>query len=715
MPDAHLHPELLNRELSWLAFNERVLHEALDERTPLLERAKFLGIVSANLDEFYKVRVAGLRRQVATGAMEPSPDGLPPDVQLSLVQARARALAARQYRGFAELLPALSDHGIQLLGADELTPADWAFVDQIFEAQLYPVLTPFTVGPGRPFPYISNLSLSLAVLLSHPEGGAECFARVKVPKSIARWVPVGRPNCFVAAEQVIGANLEVLFPGIQVRGWYPFRITRYADLDLSGAAEPEDLLQVVEERVFQRRLGEVVRLEVQADMPAELRLMLLAELQAEVEDAHIPRPTEADVHEVHGLLDLSDLVSLATLNLPAPRDVHFAPVTAPQLRDGRSMFEVIAAGDLLVHHPYESFATSVERFFEEAAVDEQVLAIRSTLYRTSGDTAIVRALAEAARRGKRVTVLVELTARFDEVNNIGWTRTLEEHGIRVVHGPPQLKTHAKIALVVRREGEVLRRYVHIGTGNYNSKTALLYTDLGLFTDDPDTGADVQDLFDRLTGSTRDQHFRKLLVAPQNMRGRFLALVDREAARARAGGPGRARIAAKMNALVDPEMIRALYRASRAGVEIDLVVRGTCCLRPGVPGLSDRIRVRSIIGRFLEHSRIYCFGDGERTDYLIGSADWMPRNLDRRVEVVVPVEHPPLRNRLRAILAICLNDNRQAWELGPDGAWTQRRPGGAAPHGTHAELLRDPIVQYAPATGLAASAPGIPTTSRPDAR
>jgi polyphosphate kinase len=679
----------LNRELSWLEFNSRVVHEAFDERNPLLERLKFLSIVSTNLDEFYMVRVAGLRRQVAAGVQQTPADGLTPQAQLDAIEKRVREQLARQRECLHErLLPALGEHGVRLVRMTDLTPSEWRTVDDFFEREVFPVLTPLAVDPGHPFPYISNLSLSLAVEIRDPDRGTDHFARVKVPKSLPRWVPFGRGHHFVPLEEVIGANLGSLFPGMQILGWHAFKITRYSDLDLDKVLdEPEDLLATIEEQVFQRRFGEVVRLEVQDSMPPHIRALILGELRenASLEGFALG---ERDVQEAGSLLELGDLMGLALLDVPELRDAPLVQVTPPELRDpDRPVFDVIRERDLLVHHPFESFAATVEQFLDTAAKDEAVLAIKLTLYRTSGDTAIVRALTEAAQRGKQVAVLVELQARGDEANNIAWARTLENFGVHVAYGLPGLKTHAKVALVVRREADGIRRYVHIGTGNYNTKTARTYTDFGLFTCSPSIGADVSDLFNSLTGFSRQRLYRKLLVAPANMRERFSELIEAEAAFAREGRP--ARIIAKMNALVDPGMIDALYRASQAGVEIDLIIRGICCLRPGIAGVSDRIRVISIVGRFLEHSRLFYFAGGGQEKFLIGSADLMPRNLDRRVEAITPVEDPALHPRLRTVLETCLRDNRQAWELRSDGTYVQRVPGAEPERGTHRVLLRDP--------------------------
>jgi polyphosphate kinase len=681
----------LNRELSWLEFNARVLHEGEDARTPLLERLKFLSIFSTNLDEFYMVRVAGLRRQVAAGVLASSADGMSPQAQLDAIEVRVRELVARLQRCLhGDVLPALAERGVKLVRYADLPADDRAGIDAFFEREVFPVLTPLAVDPGHPFPYISNLSLSLAVQINDPEWEGSRFARVKVPKSLPRWVPTTTQHVFVPLEDVISAHLGELFQGMQILGCHAFRITRYSDLDVPAPDEPDDLLAMIEEQLFQRRFGEVVRLEVQEGMPAHLRDLLLDELR-EATDPDVLPLGDRDVHEAGPLLELGDLMSLSTIDLPDLRDPPFSPTVPSELRDpDKSLFDSIREHDILVHHPYESFSASVERFFEQAAQDEHVMAIKLTLYRTSGDTAIVRALTEAAQRGKQVAVLVELQARFDEVNNITWARTLENFGVHVAYGLPGLKTHAKIALVVRREADGIRRYVHIGTGNYNSKTARIYTDFGLFTCDPEIGTDVSQLFNLLTGFSRQKTYRRLFVAPANMRERFLALIRREAEHARAGYPGR--IIAKLNALVDAETIAALYDASRAGVEIDLIVRGICCLRPGVEDVSERIHVISIVGRFLEHSRLFYFGNAGQGEYYVGSADWMPRNLERRVEAIVPVLDSAQHERLRTLLETCLTDNRQAWDLQADGHYVQRTPGVAseAPEerASQQKLLRD---------------------------
>ncbi len=676
-----------NRELSWLAFNERVLHEAVDARNPLLERLKFLAIFANNLDEFIMVRVAGLRRQVAAGVQQTPPDGLTPQEQLDAIGRKVAELLAVQNECLAELLDRLAGHGVRLVPMDELEPAERTAMDAYFRREVFPVLTPLAVDPGHPFPHISNLSISLAVEIRDPDTGAVLFARVKVPKSLPRWVPIeGRTNQFVVLEDLVGSHVEALFPGVDVMDWYAFRITRFSDLEMPEFMdEPEDLLSTIEEQVFKRRFGEVIRLEVADAMPDHLRQLLFEQLRAENE---MPSSTltERDVTAAGSLLGLNDLIALAGLDLPALRDQPFVPSTPRALRDtSRSVFDLIRARDVLVHHPFDSFPASVERFIEEAARDDQVLAIKMTLYRTSGDSRMVDALTEAAQLGKQVAVLVELKARFDEANNINWARQLEDVGAHVAYGAATLKTHAKILLVVRREADGIRRYVHIGSGNYNSRTARIYTDVGLFTCSPVIGDDVSELFNALTGFSRKRNYQALLVAPTSLRARFIELLEREAAHARAGRP--ARVVAKMNALVDEEIIRALYAASGAGVEIDLIIRGICCLRPGIPGVSDRIRVRSIIGRFLEHSRLWYFANGGVGQYYLGSADWMPRNFDRRVEAVAPVEDRSLHPRLRALFDTLLADNRQAWELDADGVWHQRVPEGPV-RATHVVLLRD---------------------------
>ena len=677
----------LNRELAWLEFNRRVLHEALDPRTPLLERVKFLAIFSSNLDEFFQVRVAGVREQVAARLLENSPDKPAPGQQLAAIVDTVRGMVDQHSRCLVDdVLPALEQQGIYLhRGLDGLPDAERQHLNNYFLSHVFPVITPLAVDPAHPFPHISNLSLSLAVSLKD-RGGHLRFARVKVPKLLPRWVPLTVPNEFVALEDLIGAHLGALFPGVTIVGWHLFRITRNTDLnlELGGGAgdEAEDLLELIQEEVSNRKFGEVVRLEVHASMPQALRARLIEEFNA-ADAGEGLRLTKDDVFEVSGPLAAIDLASIAALDIPALRDPPFTPVTPRRLAEDRDIFAVIREGDILLHHPYDSFQTSVERLIALATDDPDVLAIKITLYRTGGE--IARLLAQAAVRGKQVAVLIELQARFDEENNISWAHRFEDVGVHVSYGVAGLKTHAKVLLIVRREGAEIQRYVHIGTGNYNPRTVRLYTDFGLLTADPELGADLSDLFNVLTGFGEPPAYRKLLVAPRWMKLRFLELIELEAEAARSGGKGR--ILATMNALVDPDIIEALYRASMAGVEIDLIVRGICCLRPGLAGISENIRVISILGRFLEHSRAFLFANGGAETVWISSADWMPRNLDRRVEAAVPIENPRHRMEIRRAMEIMLQDNRQAWDMQPDGSYIQRRPVEGEPErGTHQTLI-----------------------------
>lgn len=674
----------INRELSWLAFNRRVLHEALDPRTPLLERLKFIGIFSNNLDEFFQVRVSGLRQQVAAHYAERSADGMTPEEQLKAITETVRELQSTTCRCLLEeLLPELVGRGVELIVDEErLTAEDRAFLAGYFQDNVYPVLTPLVVDPAHPFPYISNLSVSLAVVLRDDLGG-ERFARVKVPRILPRWVPLPGTNRWVTLELLIALHLEALFPGVEILGRYAFRITRNSDLEIDQDDDAEDLLSLIQEEVRNRRFAEVVRLEVVPSMPVSVRRLLQEEFNAD-QDENGSHLTSEDVYEVAGLLDAGELLSLATLDIPELRDPPYTPTVPPRLATARNIFEVIREGDVLVHHPYESFSASVERFIQAATDDPDVLAIKLTLYRIGADSTIARLLQQAAERGKQVAVLIELRARFDEESNMRWGKRLEDVGVHVSYGVAGLKTHAKVILVVRREEGAVRRYVHIGTGNYSARTARVYTDFGLFTADPDIGADLTDLFNILTGFAYTDQFRRLIVAPSLLRPWALAMIQRETAHARAGRP--ARILAKMNALVDQEIIQALYEASAAGVTIDLLVRGICCLRPGVPGVSDRIRVLSVVGRFLEHSRAYCFANAGAAEVYIGSADWMPRNLDRRIEVLVPLQEAGPRALVQDLVESMLNDNRQAWELGPDGGYVQRHPGDAPDQGTHRAML-----------------------------
>lgn len=668
-----------NRELSWLEFNNRVLHEATDPRTPLLERLKFMSIFSSNLDEFFMVRVAGLKQQVEAQVRKLTPDGRTPSQQLEAISERLRPMVREQHQHFEKVLrPQLARGGIYLLDYMDLNQEQRAYLQNYFEEQIFPVLTPLAVDPGHPFPYISNLSLNLAVVVKDPDTGEELFARVKVPRVLPRFVPLPEPLCYrqkgqlcvwtgVPLEQVIAHNLESLFPGMNIQEYHPFRITRNADLEVEED-EADDLLLAIEQELRKRRIGgSAVRVEIQVTTPESVRRMLMREMRLQ----------DIDVYELEGLLCLGDLMSFMQLPLPELKDPPWTPVVPPRLRslsaeeEEEDIFSVIRRGDLLLHHPYYSFSASVLRFITQAAHDPDVLAIKMTLYRTSGDSPIVNALISAAENGKQVAVLVELKARFDEQNNILWARKLEQAGVHVVYGLVGLKTHTKVVLVVRREDGKIRRYVHIGTGNYNPKTARIYTDLGLLSCSDELGADLTDLFNYLTGYSRQRSYRKLLVAPVNLRDRFQSLIRREIENCRQGGTGR--IVAKMNALVDPKIIATLYEASQAGVQIDLIVRGICCLRPGVPAVSENIRVISVVGRFLEHSRIYYFNNQGKEEVYIGSGDWMPRNLDRRVEAIAPVEDPEIVKDLQEILAVLLSDNRQAWELQPNGRYIQRHP------------------------------------------
>ncbi len=675
-----------NRELSWLEFNRRVLHEALDPRTPLLERVKFLAIFSSNLDEFFQVRVAGVREQVALHIVERDADAMAPAQELIEIRARVRRMVDQHARCLEDdILPALAAHGIRIHRRfDDVPPEERARLTEYYETRVFPVLTPLAVDPGHPFPHISNLSLSIAVSLSDSQGEPR-FARVKVPKLLPRWVPLSLPNQFLPLEVLISAHLESLFPGVKLLGCHTFRVTRNTDLNLEVGSgehdEADDLLEMIQEEVRNRKFGEVVRLEVHESMPASLRQLLLEEFNEAHAGEGLPLAYE-DIFEIAGPLDASALMSIAGLDVPALKDPPFTPLTPRRLADGRNVFEVIREGDLLLHHPYDSFQNSVERLIAAAADDPDVLAIKITLYRTGGE--IARLLANAAERGKQVAVLIELQARFDEENNIIWAKRFEDIGVHVSYGVVGLKTHAKVLLVVRREGDAIRRYVHIGTGNYNPVTSQFYTDFGLCTADPDLGADLSSLFNVLTGFAAPAGYRKITVAPRWMKQRLLDLIGREALHASAGKP--ARIIAKLNALVDQDVIVALYEASMAGVQVDLIVRGICCLRPGIAGISDNIRVISVLGRFLEHSRTMFFRNGGKEEVFITSADWMPRNLERRVEAAVPIEDPRHRNEIRRILELMLEDNRQAWDMQPDGSYLQRRPAPSEPERGTQQLL-----------------------------
>jgi len=673
----------VNRESSWLDFNDRVLQLAEDERTPLLERVKFCAIYTTNLDEFYMVRVAGLRDQIDAGVENPGQDGRTPSETIALIRERVLELGRRLTDCFeGELRPALADHDIRLVGVRELDEEQRAELAAHFQKKIFPALTPLAVAPGRPFPYISNLSLSLAVLVRDPLTDQTVFARVKVPTEILpRFVALKQPaagqTLLVPLEDVIAHHLDALFPGMEIADYNVFRVTRDADLEVSDDAA--DLLQAVEDELRRRRFGEIVRVEVGGDCSERL----LAELSG------LLGVDDDEVYPVNGLLDMGALWQI--VRLPGHGELRQEPlvgITHPRLlRHEDERPDVLGAmreGDLLVHHPYISFATSVERFVEQAVADPNVLAIKQTVYRTSDDSPLVPALIDATERGKQAVALVELKARFDEGMNIHWAKAMEEAGVHVVYGQPSLKTHAKCVLVVRREGDGVRNYVHIGTGNYHSATARLYTDFGLFTTDEQIGADVGDMFNYLTGYGRPTHYRKVLMAPNQLRGGILEQIERTIETHLAGAP--ARITMKMNSLVDGRCIRALYRASQAGVQVDLNVRGICCLRPGVPGVSENIRVVSIVGRLLEHSRIYAFHRDDEDTIYIASADLMPRNLDHRVELAVPIVSAELRAELLDTLERAFEDNQNSWELDGDGAWERRAPGpGEQPRNMQLEL------------------------------
>jgi polyphosphate kinase len=680
----------INRELSWLDFNERVLELAEDEATPLLERVKFCAIYTTNLDEYYMVRVAGLHDQIDAGVENPSPDGRTPSQTIGEIRERVLELGARLSDCFeGRLRGALAEHGVKVVDFEHLDEHQRAYLAQHFNRVIFPALTPLAVAPGRPFPYISNLSLSLAVLVRDPASGDTVFARVKVPTEILpRFVAVrsedGLPRgggssgslggatgvtgsaatTLVPLEDVIANHLNALFPGMEILDYDVFRVTRDADLEVSDDAA--DLLQAVEDELRRRRFGEIVRVEIGAGCSERLREELVGLLGVR----------EDEVYPVEGLLDMGAMWQIVKLpGMPELRNPPYIPVTPPGLlrHEGErpDVFASMREGDVLVHHPYDSFATSVERFVEQAAADPNVLAIKQTVYRTSDDSPLVPALIAASERGKQAVALVELTARFDERMNIHWAKALEEAGVHVVYGQPALKTHAKCVLVVRREGDGVRNYVHVGTGNYHSATARLYTDFGLFTVDEEIGADVADMFNNLTGFGRPFGYRKVLIAPAHLREGLIGEIDATIAAHSPRSPGR--IVMKMNALVDGHCIRALYRASMAGVTVDLNVRGICCLRPGLPGISENIRVVSVVGRLLEHSRVYTFErEGEQTVY-IASADLMPRNLDHRVELAAPIESPDLRAELMDTLERAFADNQSSWELDSEGSWHRRSP------------------------------------------
>ncbi|NNE71259.1 MAG: polyphosphate kinase 1 [Rhodothermales bacterium] len=664
------HPSLyFNRELSWLDFNWRVVYLALDERTPLLERVRFLAIATSNLDEFFLKRIGGLKRQVAAGVVRRSPDGRTPREQLALAHVAVRPM----YRAISELWtrtlrPALkAEAGIEILNYADLEGSEKAYLQEYFLSKVFPMLTPLAVDPGHPFPFISNLSLSLAVVLEHPTRGTGHFARLKVPTSRGRWIALpGRPNAFVPIEQVIIEHIQELFRGMKIVGVHPFRITRNADVR-RDEEEADDLIEMIADELRERRFAPVTRLEIASSAPQDVQNILARELQLSPED----------VFYADGELDLKDLFGIASLDVPELQFPEWEPVIPPRLmhegeaKDRPDIFAVMRAGDVLVHHPYEAFAASVLRFIEEAAVDPKVLAIKQTLYRTSDDSRVVNALVRAAERGKQVAVLVEVKARFDEANNMEWGAMLERAGVHVTYGLVGLKTHTKTTLVVREEDEGLRTYCHVGTGNYHQKTAKLYTDFGLLTADPELGLDIINLFHYLTGYAPEQHYQRLLIAPREMRKRFIEMVHREVENQERHGNGR--IIAKMNALDDVVIIQELYKASNAGVKIDLIIRGHCRLRPGLPGYSENIRLISILGRFLEHSRVFYYHNNGEPRVFIGSADWQRRNLEDRVEAVIEVDDPVGRQSLIDTLELSLVDQRSAWELGPGGQYQLRLP------------------------------------------
>ena len=688
MSSAVLSPDrYINRELSWIAFNQRVLAQALDQRTPLLDQAKFSAIFSNNLDEFFMVRVASLKSQVEAGITTPSEDGKTPLEQLLTIRERLIPLLQQQQDHYRkQLRKQLLDHNVQLLDYSQLNKQQQQWVSDTFRHSVFPVLTPLAVDPAHPFPFVSNLSLNVAAVIHDPESGQRQFARVKVPqKNLPRFVSIPtelsesdpKPiHTAVPLEQVIAFNLDLLFPGMSVQGHYFFRVTRDADLELRDL-EADDLMLALEQGLRKRRMGgEVVRLEVPNDMPEDVVEMLMNGLAVE----------EEDLYRIDGPLGLDDLFGLMALPLPKLKDKQHSGQTPAVLartqqhlidegaikpEEFENIFSVMRQQDILLHHPYDLFSTTVEEFINQAADDPQVMGIKMTLYRTSKDSPIIAALIRAAENGKQVMALVELKARFDEDNNIQWARQLERSGVHVVYGVLGLKTHTKIVLVVRKEQEKLRSYVHIGTGNYNSKTSKLYTDLGLLSTRPELGQDLVELFNYLTGFSKQQSFRRLLVAPVTLRKGMESLIRREIEHAREGRDGHIR--AKMNSLVDPDIIALLYEAAAANVRVELIIRGMCSLYPGREGLSESISVVSIIGQFLEHSRIFWFGNGGSPEVYIGSADWMSRNLDRRVEAVTPVEDPNLRDRLERLLELYLKDNRGAWDMQSDGSFIQRQP------------------------------------------
>lgn len=706
-------PIFLNREITWLAFNHRVLHEALDDRTPLMERLGFLAIFNSNLDEFYQKRVGGLKRQIEAGVLQRSPDGMTPQQQLAAIRQMVLPMIEQQAACFRDVIrPRLAQHGIHLLKWHELTEGDRRYAEQYFQKNLFPVLTPLAVDPGHPFPFISNLSTSLGVML-RPAGQGRIrgrklgeraerqFARVKVPRVMPRWVLLNPDDLaegyrYIHVEQIIRQNLDDLFPGMDIVEVEPFRVTRNAAVyrDEEDAA---DLLDLIEQELRDRRFADVIRLEVDDDPCLPMNEFLKAELNL----------SDSDVYMMPEELDYTDLWTVHGINLPELKYKPWTPQVPARLADEEAdIFTVIRSGDVMVHHPYESFSASVERFIRSAAKDPKVIAIKLTLYRTSEDSPFIPELIRAAEAGKQVVCLVELKARFDEERNVQIAQRLEKAGVHVVYGLVGLKTHTKTSLVVRHEAEGMRCYAHIGTGNYNSKTAQLYTDFGLFTCDPRLTDELVELFHYLTGCSLKHDFEHLLIAPINMRDRFVQMIQREMDYAQtwrehggdADDPDRPRIMAKMNSLEDKKICRMLYDASQAGVRIDLIVRGFCCLRPGVPGLSDNIRVSSIVGRFLEHSRMFYFHNAGEPQMYIGSADWMYRNLNARVECITPILDPKLVQQLKQLLDMMLADRRQAWDMQADGTYIQRQPDPDDPDtviGTHQRFMEMTLKQCAP--------------------
>jgi len=697
-PDLTAPQYYFNRELSWLEFNRRVLQEAIDPRTPLLERIKFAAIFASNLDEFFMVRVASLQRQVEAQVTTLSPDGRTAQQQLDEISQRLHPMVAQLQELFeTELRPQLAAEGVYVLSYAELDDAQRRYLKDYFQERVFPILTPLAVDPSHPFPVMSNLSLNLAIVLEDPDTKETRFARVKVPDSLPRFVALptdvqpqrDRPVVWagISLEQIIANNLESLFPGMTIREHHLFRVTRDADLAVEEE-NAEDLAEAIAQELNKRRFGgSVVRFQFAPSMSEFVKQTLIKGMNVDPNDLYLTQ----------GWLAMRDLMSFMSLPLPHLKDQPWTPVVPQRLRHlteeiavgedtGEDIFYVIRQGDLLVHHPYESFTAAVEHFITHAAQDPDVQAIKMTLYRTSSDSPIIKSLIAAAQNGKQVVALVEIKARFDEASNLNWAKALEEAGVHVVYGIVGLKTHTKVVLVVRQEAGEIHRYVHIGTGNYNSKTARLYTDIGLLSCREELGADLTDLFNYLTGFSKQKSFRKLLVAPVTLRDRMVALIQREIDHCKAGHAGR--IIAKMNALIDPAITQKLYEASQAGVQIDLIIRGMCCLLPGIEGVSENIRVISIVGRYLEHSRIFHFHNNGEEEVYIGSADWMQRNLDRRVEAVTPVEDRACAQELKEILQILLEDNRQAWELQPDGSYIQRQPATDEPERSAQVLLME---------------------------